>query len=170
MNFSKFENLLKTISDDSIQHPKGHPSIPGKSQNFHFFQFWPLYVIYIYIIYNVYIYIYFYIDITWPTSKKLIFPELKDDLWDVEYYHHWYFLAGFTAGGWEIASRSKDLQNNQNKIKTNFVSGGDRGWSEPLRQNAKQNNKKTLTCFVIFYIFSKCLLFFADIVFFDIFW
>ena len=39
MIFSKFENLLKTISDDSIQHPKGHPSIPGKSQNFHFFNF-----------------------------------------------------------------------------------------------------------------------------------
>ena len=47
MIFRKFENLLKTISDDSIQHPKGHPSIPGKSQNFQFFQFWPLYVIYI---------------------------------------------------------------------------------------------------------------------------
>ena len=51
MIFSKFENLLKTISDDSIQHPKGHPSIPGKSQNFHFFRFWPLYII-------IYIYIY----------------------------------------------------------------------------------------------------------------
>ena len=34
MNFRKFENPLKTISDDSIQHPKGHPSIPGKSQIF----------------------------------------------------------------------------------------------------------------------------------------
>ena len=42
MIFSKFENLLKTISDDSIQHPKGHPSIPGKSQNFQFFQFWAI--------------------------------------------------------------------------------------------------------------------------------
>ena len=39
MIFRKFENLLKSISDDSIQHPKGHPSIPGKSQNFQFFDF-----------------------------------------------------------------------------------------------------------------------------------
>ena len=39
MIFRKFENLLKSISDDSIQHPKGHPSIPGKSQIFHFFDF-----------------------------------------------------------------------------------------------------------------------------------
>ena len=31
--FSKAIIPLKTISDDSIRHPKGHASIPGKSQN-----------------------------------------------------------------------------------------------------------------------------------------
>ena len=36
---------LKTISDDSIWHPKGHPSIPGKSQNLQFFGFWPCLVL-----------------------------------------------------------------------------------------------------------------------------
>ena len=62
MIFRKFENLLKTISDDSIQHPKGHPSIPGKSQNFHFFVFGNIICnIYIYIHTHIYIYIYIYI-------------------------------------------------------------------------------------------------------------
>ena len=32
---------LKTISDDSIWHPKGHPSIPRKSQNLQFLGFGP---------------------------------------------------------------------------------------------------------------------------------
>ena len=36
---------LKTISDDSIWCPKGHPSIPGKSQNLQFFRFWPCLVL-----------------------------------------------------------------------------------------------------------------------------
>ena len=35
--FSKALNPLKTISDDSIWHPKGHPSILGKSENLQFF-------------------------------------------------------------------------------------------------------------------------------------
>ena len=34
MIFGKFEHLLKTISDDGIEHPKGHPSIPGTGQFF----------------------------------------------------------------------------------------------------------------------------------------
>ena len=75
MIFSKFENLLKTISDDSIQHPKGHPSIPGK-YNFSLFRFWQHYIN---IIYNG------------QNRKNEVFnfvPELKDHLWDVEYYHH----------------------------------------------------------------------------------
>ena len=38
-------NPLKTISDDSIWHPKGHPSIPRKSQNLQFFGFWPCLVL-----------------------------------------------------------------------------------------------------------------------------
>ena len=38
-------NPLKTISDDSIWHPKGHPSIPRKSQNLQFFRFWPCLVL-----------------------------------------------------------------------------------------------------------------------------
>ena len=75
MIFSKFENLLKTISDDSIQHPKGHPSIPGKKQNFQFFDFGN----------NIYIYIMAKIE---KNKNFDFFPELMDDLWDVEYYHH----------------------------------------------------------------------------------
>ena len=43
-------NPLKTISDDSIWCPKGHPSIPRKSQNLHFFHFdhvWSLWTLYV---------------------------------------------------------------------------------------------------------------------------
>ena len=39
LDFSKALNPLKTISDDSIWHPKGHPSILRKSQNLDFFRF-----------------------------------------------------------------------------------------------------------------------------------
>ena len=41
MIFSKFENLLKTISDDSIQHPKGHGMNLGKSWKLDFLRSGP---------------------------------------------------------------------------------------------------------------------------------
>ena len=41
MIFRKFENLLKSISDDAQTYPKGHPSNLGKDQSI---SFWVLFL------------------------------------------------------------------------------------------------------------------------------
>ena len=80
-DFSKALDLLKTISDDSIWHPKGHPSILRKSQNLDFFQdLW--YIIYhvSYMLYHIWYIIY---HRSWQKSRFWFF--LRIEGWPLGY-------------------------------------------------------------------------------------